>query len=247
MREKASRISPVGRAVTAPTPDQDDPAGGGFVDEQGPAFTLPGRPIWVGCCSPWSAPIPPAGGTACTAGAADPRPAMACVASARAPVRASSIIPSNRPRIETPRRSASASTQARRSWSSRMPTTVDLEVAMTSLTVMRGVYSSGAERWQAGGGSGCGIASRGAHAPRSMDRGPIEVSRFGARQTSRCTSVLAGRSPGAGRRRERIEYTDPRRRRLGIVGRAPRARDFTVKVTRGPRGATPIGDAVDGS
>jgi hypothetical protein len=29
---------------------------------------------------------------------------------------------------------------------------VDLEVAMTSLTVIRGVYSSGAERWQAGGG-----------------------------------------------------------------------------------------------
>ena len=77
---------------------------------------------------------------------------MARVASARSPVRASSIIPSNRPRMETPRRCASASTQARRSWSSRIPTTVDLEVAMTSLTVIRGVYSSGAERWQAGGG-----------------------------------------------------------------------------------------------
>src|ERR1700722_4586004 len=41
-----------------------------------------------------------------------------------------------------------------------MPTTVDLEVAMTSLTVIRGVYSSGAERWQAGGGHPVGYRFR---------------------------------------------------------------------------------------
>ena len=57
--------------------------------------------------------------------------------------RASSIIPSKRPRTETPRRAASASTQARRSWSSRIPTTVDLVVAMTGLTVTRSVYNGG--------------------------------------------------------------------------------------------------------
>lgn len=51
--------------------------------------------------------------------------------SAVSPVRAPSIIPSKRTRTETPRRAASASTQARRSWSRRMPTTVDLVVAMT--------------------------------------------------------------------------------------------------------------------
>ena len=150
VRENASRISPVGSAVTAPTPDHGDPAGGGFADEVGPAFTLPSCPASAGC-APETATVS-AGETLWAAGAADPRPSMARVASARSPVRASSIIPSNKPRIETPRRSASASTQARRSWSSRMPTTVDLEVAMTSLTVIRGVYSSGAERWQAGGG-----------------------------------------------------------------------------------------------
>ena len=50
VREKASRISPVGRAVTAPTPDQGDPAGGGFDDEAGPACTLPGCPTWAACC-----------------------------------------------------------------------------------------------------------------------------------------------------------------------------------------------------
>ena len=151
MREKASRISPVGRAVTTPTPDHGDP-GEGFGDERGPASAPAGCPAPSGCCSPASATVSSAGGTPWPAGDADPRPAMARVASARSPVRASSIIPSNRPRMETPRRCASASTQARRSWSSRIPTTVDLEVAMTSLTVIRGVYSSGAERWQAGGG-----------------------------------------------------------------------------------------------
>jgi hypothetical protein len=152
VREKASRISPVGSAVTTPTPDHGEPSAGEFGDEGGPACTLPGCPAAVACCAPGSATGSVAGGTAWPAGAADPRPAMARVASARSPVRASSIIPSNRPRIETPRRCASASTQARRSWSRRIPTTVDLEVAMTSLTVIRGVYSSGAERWQAGGG-----------------------------------------------------------------------------------------------
>ena len=77
---------------------------------------------------------------------------MARLASVAPPLRASSIIPSKRPRIETPRRAASASTQARRSWSRRMPTTVDFEVAIAPLTVIRGVYSSGAEWWQPGGG-----------------------------------------------------------------------------------------------
>jgi hypothetical protein len=134
--EKASRIRPVGRAVTAPTPDHGDEADGEFDDEPEAAASS-------------------AGGTAAGAGAVDPRPAMARLASVGPPPRASSIIPSNRPRIETPRRAASASTQARRSWSRRMPTTVDLEVAMAPLTVIRAVYISGAEWWQPGGGR-CG-------------------------------------------------------------------------------------------
>jgi hypothetical protein len=107
-----------------------------------------------------------------------------------------------------------------------MPTTVDLEVAMTSLTVMRGVYSSGAERWQAGGGSGMRHRLQRGACTKVDGSGPDRGLQFGARQTSRGTSVLAGRSPEAWRRRERIEYTDPaappprdRSRR------APRARD----------------------
>ena len=130
VREKASRIRPVGRAVTAPTLDQGD-EGAGEPDDEAAAV---------------------ASGSPAGAGVADPRPAMARLASAGPPLRASSIIPSNRPRMETPRRAASASTQARRSWSRRMPTTVDLEVAMAPLTVIRAVYISGAEWWQPGGG-----------------------------------------------------------------------------------------------
>ena len=67
-----------------------------------------------------------------TGASVDPEPAIARAASsAVSPVRAPSIIPSKSARTETPRRAASASTQARRSWSRRMPTTVDLVVAMT--------------------------------------------------------------------------------------------------------------------
>ena len=150
--ENASRIRPVGRAVTMPTPDQGDEAGGELEDEEGPAFALPDWPMSVDRRAPGPASACSAGVTAVAAGAADPKPAMARLASAGPPLRASSIIPSNRPRIETPRRAASASTQARRSWSRRMPTTVDFEVAMAPFTVILGVYISGAEWWQPGGG-----------------------------------------------------------------------------------------------
>ena len=157
--ENASRIRPVGRAVTTPTPDQGDEAGGGRNDEAGPAWTLPGCPTSVGCFAPESAVVSSGGGTSAAAGAADPKPAMSLLAAAGPPLRASSIIPSNRPRIETPRRAASASAQARRSWSRRMPTTVDFEVAMVPLTVIMGVYITGAEWWQPGGRHWAGIAS----------------------------------------------------------------------------------------
>ncbi len=149
--EKASRIRLVGRTVTAPTPDQGDESDG----RDDAALTLSGRSTATGRCAPASAVGSSAGSSAATAGAADPRPAIARLASAGPPVRASSIIPSNRPRIETPRRAASASTQARRSWSRRMPTTVDFEVAMAPLTVIPGVYIGGrrmvAARWWAPG------------------------------------------------------------------------------------------------
>ena len=203
VREKASRISLVGRAVTAPTPDQDDADGGGSDDEEvrrlhSPAAPLrglwcaggrPGLPAWWNCrrcgsCAtpgrqwPASLPLGP-------------------------PVRASSIIPSNRPRIETPRRSASASTQARRSWSRRMPTTVDLEVAMTPLTVIRGVYISGAERWQPGGGHrGRRRLRIGSGTHPTMDRGPARHLRVRAAAGPSASDVAdAGESARSGRRR----------------------------------------------
>jgi hypothetical protein len=146
--EKASRTRPVGRAVTAPTPDQGDENEGEADDGDAPC-TFPGCPTAAGCGAPGSSVVCWAGVTAVVA---EPRPAMARLASAGPPVRASSIIPSNRPRIETPRRAASASTQARRSWSRRIPTTVDFEVAMAPLTVIPAVYIVGAEWWQPGGG-----------------------------------------------------------------------------------------------
>jgi hypothetical protein len=55
---------------------------------------------------------------------------MARAASSSSPVRAPSIIPSKKARTETPSRDASDSTQARRSWSNLMPSTVDFVEAM---------------------------------------------------------------------------------------------------------------------
>jgi hypothetical protein len=52
-----------------------------------------------------------------------------------------------------------------------MPTTVDLEVAMAPLTVIRAVYISGAEWWQPGGGHPAGTASGVAQAASAVDRG----------------------------------------------------------------------------
>ena len=185
VREKASRIRPVGRAVTAPTLDQGD-EGAGEPDDEAAAV---------------------ASGSPAGAGVADPRPAMARLASAGPPVRASSIIPSNRPRMETPRRAASASTQARRSWSRRMPTTVDLEVAMAPLTVIRAVYISGAEWWQPGGGHRGGDRFRigsGPHRQRT-EATARHLPRPGSLsdvQTSSCPWTLERiRTPGGVRRR----------------------------------------------
>jgi hypothetical protein len=131
--EKASRIRLPGTPVTDPT--------AGHGGEEG-ALTR--------CCD--SGGVGPSGledaGTSSTDGrnveAAAATESSGTSATGSTPSeRASSIIPSKRPRTETPRRAASASTQARRSWSSRMPTTVDLVVAMTGLTVIRGVYING--------------------------------------------------------------------------------------------------------
>ena len=201
MREKASRISPVGRAVTAPTPDQGDEADVGFDEDEDAASTLPGWPTSVGCRVPGPIAFSSAGGTAAGAAAADPKPAMARLASAGPPLRASSIIPSNSPRIETPRRAASASTQARRSWSRRIPTTVDLEVAMTSLTVIRGVYIDGAEWWQPGGGYQGGDRHRIGRRAATTDRGqPLGISGFLGRRSfnERCRGRRPIRKAGGG-------------------------------------------------
>jgi hypothetical protein len=157
--ERASRSRPPGTDVTDGTPDQGDevvaPAMADPMED--PAGPLSERPEAVDSPELTSPELTPAivslrAWLADARGTAEPNPAIARSAPAASPNRASSIIPSNRPRTETPRRAASASTQARRSWSSRMPTTVDLVGAMTPLTVIRGVYSSGAERWQPGGG-----------------------------------------------------------------------------------------------
>ena len=132
-REKASRIKLPGTPATEPTPGRggdegaltpccdSDAVGPSGLDDAGTSST-DGRNVEAG-------PATESSGTS----AAVSTPSE----------RASSIIPSKRPRTETPRRAASASTQARRSWSSRMPTTVDLDVAMTGLTVIRGVYING--------------------------------------------------------------------------------------------------------
>ena len=128
---------------------------------------------------------------------------MARLASAGPPVRASSIIPSNRPRIETPRRAASASTQARRSWSRRMPTTVDLEVAMAPLTVIRGVYISGAEWWQPGGGHRGGHRFRigsGPHRQRTEATARHLPSPGSLSDVQRVRAAGRGPNPDAGRR-----------------------------------------------
>jgi hypothetical protein len=202
VREKASRIRPVGSAVTAPTPAQGDEADGEVDDEDKDdvACRLPGCPRSMGCCAPASASLPSPGGTGAGAGPADPRPAMARLASVAPPLRASSIIPSKRPRIETPRRAASASTQARRSWSRRMPTTVDLEVAMAPLTVIRGVYISGAEWWQPGGGHRGGIASGLAQARSAADPGRRSTGREIGAADGPATSTCVGSGAKSGSR-----------------------------------------------
>ena len=197
--EKASRTRLVGRAVTAPTPDQGDEDDGEADDGNAPC-TLPAWPTAAGCGAPGSSVVCWPGVTAIVAGPADPRPAMARLASAGPPVRASSIIPSNRPRIETPRRAASASTQARRSWSRRMPTTVDFEVAMAPLTVIPGVYIGGAEWWQPGGGRrrrGSPRTASGTHRPtrpRRQTRRPRRATV--PRATRKASGESAERRPG---------------------------------------------------
>ena len=157
--EKASRIRPPGTDVTDVTPAHgDDVEAPGSED---PALTVSDGVDGVdavGSCELGAATVSSAAWAIDGPGAAEPSPAIARSASSDSSKRASSIIPSNKPRTETPRRAASASTQARRSWSSRMPTTVDLVVAMTPLTVIPTVYISGAERWQPGG-YGCSDAS----------------------------------------------------------------------------------------
>jgi hypothetical protein len=212
--EKASRTRPVGRAVTAPTPDQGDEDDGEADDEDAPC-TLPGCPTAPGCGARGTAVVSWAGVTPAVAGAAEPRPAMARLASAGPPVRASSIIPSNRPRIETPRRAASASTQARRSWSRRIPTTVDFEVAMAPLTVIPAVYIVGAEWWQPGGGRRRldRLAASGTHRQRreatSTDPPSGLLPTFHERRR--------GTSGESGERRPRV---GERRARLPRVGRS---------------------------
>ena len=118
--EKAPRRMPQGIPVTNPNPGTDDPC-----RVAGRVEASPGRAL--SCCSNGAVP-PKWDGTAtsstdernscrgsptessglATAGTASPGRASSIE-------RASSIIPSNRPRTETPRRAASASTQARRS------------------------------------------------------------------------------------------------------------------------------------
>ncbi len=109
--EKAPRAMPPGIPVTSPRPGTDGAAGvrrGGGGDS---ASTLPGAPVFIR--SSWSdaatVDVMAAGSVA------EPGIIATCAALSDSSARASSIIPSNRPRTETPRRAASASTQARRS------------------------------------------------------------------------------------------------------------------------------------
>ena len=128
--ENAPRIRPPGTAVTGPRLGHgDEPGappsavGGGVPTLSGCSGVDTSFDLGAAACSGRSSPPALA--------ADDPEPAVARAASAFSPDRAPSIIPSKSPRTETPRRAASASTHARRSWSSRIPTTVDLLVAMT--------------------------------------------------------------------------------------------------------------------
>ncbi len=131
--EKASRSRPPGTPVTDPMPGHGDD-GGALTRCSDSDADAPSRTVDAGTSSTDGRNVEAGAGTVSSG-----RSAAVSTPSERA----SSIIPSKRPRTETPRRAASASTQARRSWSSRMPTTVDLVVAMTRLTVIRGVYING--------------------------------------------------------------------------------------------------------
>lgn len=127
--EHAPRMRPPGRAMTDPKSGKSDRPGNARKGDDDPVLTLragtaDASSSGLGVAIVSSAGGPPAGPDA------EPDPSMAPAAPGDSPERASSIIPSKSPRIETPRRAASPSTQARRSWSRRMPTTVDFVVAM---------------------------------------------------------------------------------------------------------------------
>jgi hypothetical protein len=127
--EHAPRMRPPGRAVTDPKSGKSDRPGNARKGDDDSVLTLPiGAP--VASSSGLDFAVVSTGGPPAGPGAAPPNPATARAAPTASPERASSIIPSKSPRTETPRRAASPSTQARRSWSRRMPTTLDLVVAM---------------------------------------------------------------------------------------------------------------------
>jgi len=124
--ENAPRIMPLGSPVS-------EPRSGNEPDRDADWVLTPSEEEAADASSTPDASLTRSPLMSVTTGAGvDPEPAIARAASsALSPVRAPSIIPSKSTRTDTPRRAASASSQARRSWSRRMPTTVDLVVAMT--------------------------------------------------------------------------------------------------------------------
>jgi len=126
--ENAPRTMPLGSPVREPRSGKGDEP-----DRDADWVLTPSEEVTTDASSiPDASPTRPPLLSVTTGAGADANPAIARAASsAVSPVRAPSIIPSKRTRTETPRRAASASTQARRLWSRRMPTTVDLVVAMT--------------------------------------------------------------------------------------------------------------------
>ena len=177
--ETAPRTMRCGKAVLEPRPGHGDGA-----DEEADQVVTPSAGAAAGS-SPASgvSPRPSSVRRSSVAGPdAEPRPATARALSAVSPVRASSIIPSNKTRTETPRRPASASTHERRLWSSLRPRTVDFEVAMAALTLIPGVYGSGVERWQ-GGCESQGWGDRIAEVGTALSS-PVESHRRALRRSS---------------------------------------------------------------
>jgi len=87
--------------------------------------------VWAAAAVLTPVPVVPSGGRLCgTELDANAEPEPAAASGSVSPARARSIIRSKRTRTVTPCSAASVSTQARRSWSSRTPRTVDLEVTM---------------------------------------------------------------------------------------------------------------------